>query len=66
MEGNTRGYSTKVLILVGQRLLRTCLKCGTGAGLGESMVPAIVLQKWICLSCGTLNQFEIEFRSAIN
>jgi hypothetical protein len=52
----------KKVMSVGQSVLRKCSKCGTAAGLAESTVPATVLQKWICVSCGTLNQFEIEFR----
>jgi hypothetical protein len=52
----------KKVMSVGESLLRKCSQCGTAAGLAESPVPATVLQKWICVSCGTLNQFEIEFR----
>jgi len=62
MEGNRPRKPGKVDAKVGASVVRECDKCGMGAGRAESSVPAAVMQKWICSSCGTLNQFEIEFR----
>ena len=62
MEGNRRSNPEKIDLFVGQTFVRECFSCGTAAGLAESAAPAIVMQKWICSSCGTLNQFEIVFR----
>lgn len=62
MEGNRRSNPEKMEIFVGQSLVRECFNCGITAGRAESAVPATVMQKWICSSCGTLNQFEIDFR----
>lgn len=63
MEGSRRSNPEKMDMYVGQSLVRECFSCGMAAGRAESSVPATVIQKWICSSCGTLNQFEIEFRT---
>jgi ribosomal protein S27AE len=65
MEGNVREDSGRITAFVGQSVLRKCSKCGAGAGLAETAAPTTILQKWFCVSCGTLNQFEIDFRAAI-
>jgi hypothetical protein len=62
LEGDRRSNSEKVELLVGQSFVRECFSCGTAAGRAESATPATIMQKWICSSCGTLNQFEIVFR----
>jgi hypothetical protein len=62
MEGNRRSNPGKIELFVGQSLVRECFSCGMAAGRAESAAPATVMQKWICSSCGTLNQFEIEYR----
>ncbi len=62
MEVNRGRNPGKIEMFVGQTLVRECFSCGMAAGRAESAVPSTVMQKWICSSCGTLNQFEIEFR----
>ena len=64
MKGNVPKTPGARVVEVGQKVVRECFKCGTGAGQAESLVPTIVLQKWICVSCGTLNQYEIQFRKS--
>ncbi len=61
MEGNVGEDSAKQTAFVGQSVMRKCVKCGVKAGLMESATPTTILQKWFCVSCGTLNQFEIQF-----
>jgi hypothetical protein len=62
MEGGVRSNPGQIIVLVGQSVDRECFRCGMEAGHAQSERPATVLQKWICVSCGTLNQFEIKFR----
>jgi hypothetical protein len=62
MEGNRQSNPGKIEVFVGHSVVRECFSCGTASGRAESTVPATVMQKWICISCGTLNQFEIEFQ----
>ena len=61
MDGNRRNNPENFQMFVGQSLVRECFSCGKAAGRAESAKPATVMQKWICGSCGMLNQFEIEF-----
>ncbi len=64
MEGGVRSNHGQIIVLVGQTIVRECFKCGMEAGRAQSDLPATILQKWICVSCGTLNQFEVKFREA--
>ena len=52
----------KVIASVGQKVPRHCSHCGTDTGFVESEAAVHAVAKWICPNCGTLNQFEIEFK----
>ena len=62
MDARTR--SKKVVAVVGDKVLWRCIPCGTEAGASESMTAVTSVAKWICPECGTLNEFEVEFRIA--
>jgi len=64
-EGNRRNHPGKIDLFVGQSLVRDWFSCGTEIARAESAAPATVMQRWICSSCGTLNQFEIVVRTEI-
>ena len=61
---DARNGSSKVVAVVGEKVPRLCLPCGYQLGFCESTTAVTSVAKWICPECGTLNQFEIEFRIA--
>jgi hypothetical protein len=60
MDERTR--SNKVVAVVGQKVPWRCIPCGCLAGFSESTTAVTSLAKWICPECGTLNEFEVDFR----
>ena len=59
-----RSRSKKVTALVGEMVPQRCRPCGVDAGFVESKTAITSVAKWICPTCGTLNEFEVEFRVA--
>jgi len=62
MDERTR--SKKIIAVVGEKVPRRCSACGDEAGILESQTAITSVAKWICPKCGTLNEFEVEFRAA--
>ena len=58
--------SKKIFAKVGNKVLWRCSQCDGEGGVSESERPVTAVAKWICPKCGTLNQFEIEFRAGAN
>jgi transposase-like protein len=54
----------KIIAIVGEKISRRCSPCGAEAGFLESKTAITSVAKWICPECGTLNEFEVEFRIA--
>jgi hypothetical protein len=61
---DARNRSKKVVALVGEQVPRRCILCGYQLGFSESKTAVTCVAKWICSDCGTLNEFEVEFRIA--
>ena len=59
-----RSRSKKIIAVVGEKILWHCIQCGADAGFLESKTAITSVAKWICLKCGTQNEFEVEFRFA--
>ena len=62
MDERTR--SKKILAVVGQKVAWHCTSCGAEAGFLESKTAITSVAKWICMQCGTENEFEVEFKVA--
>lgn len=62
MDERTR--SKKIVAVVGEKVPWHCSACGDEAGLLESKTAITSVAKWFCPKCGTLNEFEVEFRTA--
>ena len=62
MDERTR--SKKIIAVVGEKIPLQCNACGPEAGFLESQTAMTSVAKWICPKCGTLNEFEVEFRTA--
>ena len=59
-----RARSKTIIAVVGEMVPRRCLACGAEAGFLESETAMTSVAKWICVKCGTQNEFEVEFRPA--
>ena len=57
-----RKRSNKVVAVVGDKVPQRCLPCNYQVGFCESTTAVTSVAKWICPECGTLNEFEIDFR----
>jgi hypothetical protein len=61
---NERNRPARVVAVVGDKVPRRCVPCGYQLGFSESTTAVTSVAKWICPECGSLNEFEIEFRTA--
>jgi len=61
---DARSRSKKVEAVVGEKVPWRCDPCGTEAGNSESRSAVTSVAKWICPNCGTLNEFEVDFKIA--
>jgi transcription elongation factor Elf1 len=59
---DAKGQSKKVFANVGDKIPWRCGQCNSEAGFSESVKPVTAVAKWICPNCGTLNEFEVQFK----
>jgi hypothetical protein len=62
---DAKARSSKVVAVVGEKVPWRCSPCGCQAGFSESLTPVTSVAKWICPECGTLNEFEVDFKPAV-